>query len=211
MALIDAHTLWPGICQRLKPCFNQYYAENPTRGTLIFIDTETSGFRDADIIELGAISVGPATSEAMDVELDYFCKLIYPGPMARISPWATKVHGITDKILVRHGQPPIDVFKSFLHWTGTKSPQYFVAHNARFDRGMLENDLRKHGIICILPKFLCTLTMAKALPLSSRKLGAVASHFDYSNQRAHRSLTDAEVCAYIFAQMSLMGIKLIGP
>jgi NAD-dependent DNA ligase len=68
---------------------------------------------------------------------------------------------------------------------------------------MLENDLAKHGISFMLPEFLCTRKMAKGLPIENKKLGTIANYFNYANQQAHRALADAEVCAYIFAQMSL--------
>ena len=44
--------------------------------------------------------------------------------------------------------------------------------------------------------------MAKGLPVENRKLGTLAQYFGYDNQQAHRSITDAEVCAYIFAKMA---------
>jgi DNA polymerase-3 subunit epsilon len=173
---------------------------------LIFIDTETSGFRDADIIELGALSVSYDSSEDENVKLDYFWQLINPGEGAVISHWAVKIHGITRNMLRSYGHPPQETFQRFVEWSKLKSPDCFVAHNAEFDKQMLNNSLMKYGISYKLPKFLCTMRMARGLPIENRKLGTVAGYFSYINQQAHRSLTDAEVCAYIFARMSLMEI-----
>jgi DNA polymerase III epsilon subunit-like protein len=118
-------------------------------------------------------------------------------------PWVIEIHGITNEMLRKHGHPPRETLLQFLEWANSKSPKYFVAHCASFDRGMLEHDLRKHGIYFRLPEFLCTRKMAKGLPIENKKLGTIASYFNCANQQAHRALSDAEVCAYIFAQMSL--------
>jgi DNA polymerase III epsilon subunit-like protein len=168
---------------------------------LIFVDTETSGLRDADIIELGAISVSFNPSENMDAELDFFWELINPGEGVEISTWAVKIHGITRNMLRKYGCSPQDTFQRFAEWTKLKSPSHFVAHNATFDKHMLNNNLDKYGIDFKLPEFLCTMKMAKGLPIENRKLGTVAKYFNCVNQQAHRSITDAEVCAYIFARM----------
>ncbi|MCL1894076.1 MAG: 3'-5' exonuclease [Holophagaceae bacterium] len=205
--MIDALTLWPDICKRLQPEFNQLYKKKQLHGALIFVDTETSGFKDADIIELGAISVTPPATRDGDVELDFFCQLIFPYQGYRVSPWATNIHGITSTMLQRHGHPPFETFQNFIEWIDQKSPAYLVAHCASFDKGMLEKNLLKHGIDYALPKFLCTVKMAKALPIKSRKLAFVASYYNFDNQQAHRAIADAEVCAYIYTQMVLDGIK----
>jgi len=227
VANIDVPALWPGICQRLTPVFTQLYSpnevkesadpstsdacfqptlsENPSYGTLIFVDTETSGFTDADIIELGALSVGVDSLEKK-IKLDYFWQLINPGEGTVLSHRAVKIHGITRNMLRIYGHPPQDTLQRFLEWSKSKSPDYFVAHNAAFDKQMLNNSFVKYGLNCRLLNFLCTMKMARELSVENRKLGTVARYFNYVNQQAHRSITDAEVCAYIFAKMSLMGI-----
>jgi DNA polymerase III epsilon subunit-like protein len=48
--------------------------------------------------------------------------------------------------------------------------------------------------------------MAKGLPVPNRKLATLAKHFGCDNRQAHRSITDAEVCAYVFARMALMDL-----
>ena len=228
MASNDVTALWPGMCERLTPVFTQLYSpievgesidqstpvvcfqsalsEKPCYGPLIFVDTETSDFMDADIIELGALSVSFDSLEDENVKLDYFWQLINPGEGTVLSHRAVKIHGITRNMLRMYGHPPQETFQRFLDWSKSKSPDFFVAHNATFDRQMLKNSFTKYGINHKLSKFLCTMKMASNLSIENRKLGTVARHFNYINQQAHRSLTDAEVCAYIFAKMSLMGI-----
>jgi DNA polymerase-3 subunit epsilon len=194
--------LWFGICQRLVPVFAKLFQKRPGIGPLVFMDTETGGLEGGDIVELGAISVGTGPAGSSDVRMDYFWELIDPGG-ARVSPFAARIHGITPDMLKRHGRPPRDVLLEFAEWVGWASPKNLVAHNARFDKGMLEAAFSKHGVAYRLPEFLCTVRMAKGLPVENRQLGTLAKHFGYDNQQAHRSITDTEVCAYIFARMAL--------
>jgi DNA polymerase-3 subunit epsilon len=197
--------LWLGICQRLAPVFTELFQKRPGIGPLAFIDTETGCMEDGDIIELGAISVGPSPTDPMDVRMECFWELICPGESG-VSPFSTKIHGITPEMLKRRGRPPKEAFQGFVEWVEWVSPRHLVAHSAKFDKGMLEVALSKHGVDYCLPEFLCTVAMAKGLPVENRKLGTLARYFGYENQQAHRSITDAEVCAYIFAKMSLMGV-----
>jgi DNA polymerase III epsilon subunit-like protein len=199
---IDFPRLWEGIQRRLLPVFAKFYEKKPDYGPLIFFDTETTGLMDSDIIELGALSVNYDPVDG-GVKLDAFCKLINPGSGIIMPPWVIEIHGITNEMLRKYGHPPRGTLLQFLEWAQSKSPKYFVAHCASFDKGMLENDLLKHGIDFSLPEFLCTRKMAKGLPIENKKLGTIAKYFNYANQQAHRGLTDAEVCAYIFAQISL--------
>jgi len=199
---LDAAAAWPSICHRLLPIFSCFYQRFPDYGPLIFLDTETTGLKDGDVIELGAISVDyyPNLGRA---EMDAFCQLIYPGPGTIMPYWAIEIHGITNETLRKHGRPPREVFANFAHWAREKSPSYFVAHSAPFDKGMLEWDLSKHGVEYDFPEFLCTVKMAKGLPTNNRKLGTLAAYYDFPNRQAHRGLADSEVCAYIFAKMML--------
>jgi DNA polymerase-3 subunit epsilon len=117
-----------------------------------------------------------------------------------------RIHGITPEMLKRHGRPAGEALRRFAEWLEWVSPKRLVAHNAAFDKGMLEAALSRHGVALRLPGFLCTVRMARDLPVPDRKLATLARHFGCDNRQAHRSITDAEVCAYIFARMALMGL-----
>jgi len=199
---LDAAAAWPSICHRLLPIFSSFYQRFPDYGPMIFLDTETTGLKDGDVIELAAISVDyyPNLGRA---EMDAFCQLIYPGPGTIMPPWVIEIHGITNETLRKHGLPPRDVFASFVHWAREKSPKCFIAHSASFDKGMLECDFSKHSIEYDFPEFVCTVKMAKGLPTKNRKLGTLAGYYNFPNRQAHRGLADSEVCAYIFAKMML--------
>jgi len=196
----DAIASWPSICQRLRPIFSSFYQKFPDHGPLIFLDTETTGLKDGDIIELAAISVDYHPNLGR-VEMDAFCQLIYPGTI--MPPWVIEIHGITNEMLRKNGLAPREVLASFVDWACEKSPRNIVAHCASFDKGMLEGDFSKHGVAYKLPEFVCTVKMAKGLPTQNRKLGTLAAHYDFPNRQTHRGLADSEVCAYIFAKMML--------
>jgi len=197
------------IHQRLSSVFVQLYHENPSAGALIFVDTETSGFtRDVDIIELGAISV--ELTSAMAIKIDLFSELVYPRKGVYIHPGAVAIHGITEYTLRKYGKPSRETLTRFIEWVKSKSPTYLVAHNARFDEGMLYMSFLKYKINYDLPEFLCTMKMArilkkeKRLPIENAKLVTVANYFNCPQMPEHRSVADAEACAYIFARMALL-------
>jgi DNA polymerase III epsilon subunit-like protein len=202
--------LWMGICQRLAPVFAEVFQKFPDIGPLVFLDTETDGLEDGGVIELGAISVSanPDASgplfPAPDVLMGHFWELMDPGG-ARVSPFAMRIHGITPEMLRTHGAPAGEALRRFAEWVEWAAPKNLVAHNAAFDRGMLRAAFARHGVAWRLPEFLCTVKMAKGLAVPNRKLGTLARHFGCDNRQAHRSITDAEVCAYVFARMALMG------
>ena len=198
------------IWQRLSPVFVQFYQQNPSCGPLIFVDTETTGVaQDADIIELGAISVEPINNNS--VKFSVFSELIYPRKNVYISLDAFKKHGITERELKKYGNQPKETLELFIKWIQSKSPDHLVAHNAEFDENMLYSNFTKHGINYNLPEFLCTLKMARklkkagSLKTENAKLSTVANYLDCPIQPKHRSLSDAEACAYIFAKMMLIG------
>jgi DNA polymerase III epsilon subunit-like protein len=198
----DAAASWPSICHRLLPIFHSFYQKFPNYGPLVFLDTETTGMKNGDIIELAAISVDYCANLER-AEMDAFCQLIYPGPGTTMPPWVIEIHGITNEMLRKNGRPPMGVLASFVDWASEKSARHFVAHCASFDKGMLEWDFSKHGIAYDMPDFLCTVKMAKGLPTENRKLGTLAAFYSFPNRQAHRGLADSEVCAYIFAKMML--------
>jgi DNA polymerase III epsilon subunit-like protein len=203
----NIHEMMPSMHRRLAPVFEQFYLKNPDFGTLVFVDTETTGLKDSDIVELGALAIG-LRSDGNSINIEAFSQLINPGQGVVMPPWVVAIHGITNEMLRKYGHSPRQVFQRFAEWADYVSPKYFVAHSASFDKAMLASNLMKHGVDFQLPDFLCTVKLAKGLPVENRKLGTLARHFGFVNQQAHRSITDAEACAYIFASiMNSMPLK----
>lgn len=73
-----------------------------------------------------------------------------------------------------------------------------VAHNARFDAGVLARTLRHYGIEDPIAEFLCTVVLARRTwpELPNHKLPTVAGHLGYRFSH-HHALEDAEAAAEI--------------
>lgn len=117
--------------------------------------------------------------------------LIRP-PRARFQ--FTYIHGITWE-QVKHqptfGEiwPEMEAFLS--------GADYFVAHNAMFDRGVLEACCAKAGLTMPPLPFHCTVKLARQVwRLPSNKLNLVCEHLNIPLQH-HDALSDAEACAQI--------------
>lgn len=86
--------------------------------------------------------------------------------------------------------------------------QYIVAHNARFDKGVLMACCEAFD--CPKPEqpFLCTLKAArKVLPISKHGLNVVCDYFGYELEH-HNALSDARACGRIFLRMMKMGLEI---
>ena len=111
----------------------------------VFFDTETTGNTPDDVLCQIAYKCGD----------DIFCELYNPGRV--IPPEASAVHHIsnkmiTDKPIFRESDTYAKVKTLF-----ESTDKHFVAHNAKFDIGMFKRE------DIILPRFLCTLRLARAL------------------------------------------------
>ncbi len=80
------------------------------------------------------------------------------------------------------------------HVTGT----LMVAHNARFDAGVLARTLRHYGLDDPAAEFLCTVKLARQVwpELPNHTLPTVAGHLGYRFSH-HHALEDAEAAAEI--------------
>ena len=83
-----------------------------------------------------------------------------------------------------------------------------VAHNARFDAGVLRGTLGYYGIHEAAPDFLCTVALARRIwpELPNHKLPTVAGHIGYRFSH-HHALEDAEAAAEILrAAGAIVGV-----
>ncbi|WP_122643076.1 PolC-type DNA polymerase III [Luxibacter massiliensis] len=160
-------------------------------GTYIVFDLETTGFSAIKdrIIEIGAVKV-------VDGEItDRFSTFVNPG--IPIPFEITQLTSITDEMVI--GSPGIEVvLPQFLAFAGDG---VLVAHNAGFDVGFIEQNLRNQGQ---KPEFVYVDTVAMArvlLPtLSKYKLNVVAKALNISLENHHRAVDDAAATAEIFVK-----------
>ena len=166
----------------------------------IFLDTETTGLSAEGgdrIIEIGCI-------EMVDRRLTGSTRHFYLNPERRNSEEAVRIHGLTDEFLA---DKPLfaAVADDLLEYVAGAE---IVIHNAAFDVGFLNAELRRLG----RPKFtehvgavLDSWVMARDLfPGKSNSLDALCKRLevDNSNRALHGALLDAGLLAEVYVRMT---------
>ena len=116
---------------------NQFYVIMPKMERLIVLDTETTGINPKEghrIIEVGAVQI--LNREITGTE---FQKFIQPNINVGES---VNIHGITDKFLIN--KPEFNqISEDLLSFIDGAT---LIIHNAAFDLGFLNNELKMMGI-----------------------------------------------------------------
>lgn len=165
----------------------------------IAFDTETTGLDwdgDDRVIELGAVELinHVATGET-------FRRLINPG--RPVSAKTVEITGITDADLA--DKPTFEdpsVLDAFLDFVGDAQ---IIAHNARFDRGFLNAELKRAGRDLIPEeRWIDTLDIAKKkYPGAPASLDALCKRFEISNEHRtlHGALLDSQLLADVYLEL----------
>lgn len=167
----------------------------------VILDTETTGLdpkKGHRIIEIGCI-------EMTDRKITDLYYHEYIDPQRDIDQGAVSVHGITSAFL--KGKP---LFKHIIHdFLNFIKDSQLIIHNAPFDVGFIENELRlvdkSFGTISDYCSVLDTLTMArKKFPGQKNSLDALCKRFniDNSNRDLHGALLDAKLLAMVYLSMT---------
>ena len=171
----------------------------PNMERLIVLDTETTGIRPEEghrIIEVGAVQI--LNREITNTE---FHKYVQPNRPVGDS---VNIHGITDKFLINKPQfdKISDDLLSFIEGAT------LIIHNAPFDLGFLDNELKINGIskkiedIC---QIIDTLELSKKQrPGTMHNLDALCRRFgvDTSARTRHGALLDAQILAQVYLAMT---------
>ncbi|MDO4474052.1 MAG: PolC-type DNA polymerase III [Eubacteriales bacterium] len=163
--------------------------------SFVVFDLETTGFSPISdkIIEIGAVKV-----EHGEI-VDRFSTFV--NPHIPIPFKITQLTGISDQMVMN--APDIEqILPEFLTFIGDS---VLVAHNAGFDVGFIEQNMRYQDMI---PDFTSVDTVAMArilLPtLSKFKLNIVAKALNISLENHHRAVDDAGATAEIFVKFIQM-------
>jgi len=166
----------------------------------IFLDTETTGLSPESgdrVIEIGCVEMVNRRLSGRNLHF-------YLNPERANSEDAVKVHGLTDEFLA---DKPLftAIADEFLEYV---SGAEIVIHNAAFDVGFLNEELRRIG----RPKFtefvegvFDSLTMAREMfPGKSNSLDALCKRLevDNSNRSLHGALLDAGLLAEVYINMT---------
>jgi DNA polymerase-3 subunit epsilon len=165
----------------------------------IAFDTETTGLDwggDDRIIELGAVELINHIPTGKT-----FRRFINPG--RKVSEATIRITGITDADL--QDKPPFedpDIVGAFLEFVRDAT---IVAHNAAFDRGFLNAELKRCRIAPI-PEIrgVDTVVMArKKYPGAPASLDALCKRFDVSleSRTLHGALLDAQLLATVYLEL----------
>ena len=166
---------------------------------LIALDVETTGLRISEghrIIEVGAV-------EILDRKITNTEFQKYVQPNRKVGE-SVNIHGITDKFLINKPQfnQISDGLLSFIEGAT------LVIHNAPFDLGFLNNELKLIGIketiedICTI---IDTLELSKQQrPGTMHNLDALCRRFgiDTSARTRHGALLDAQILAQVYLAMT---------
>ena len=171
----------------------------PNMERLIVLDTETTGIRPEEghrIIEVGAVQI--LNREITNTE---FHKYVQPNRPVGDS---VNIHGITDKFLIN--KPQFDkIYNDLLSFIKGAT---LIIHNAPFDLGFLNNELKINGIdkkiedIC---QIIDTLELSKEQrPGTMHNLDALCRRFgvDTSARTRHGALLDAQILAQVYLAMT---------
>ena len=166
----------------------------------IFLDTETTGLSPESgdrIIEIGCV-------EMLNRRLSGRNLHFYLNPQRPNSEDAVKVHGLTDEFLA--DKPLFEAVADELmdYLNGAE----IVIHNAAFDIGFLNEELRRMGrerFTDVAAAVTDSLAMAREMfPGKSNSLDALCKRLevDNSNRSLHGALLDAGLLAEVYIRMT---------
>ncbi|MFZ1639970.1 MAG: DNA polymerase III subunit epsilon [Candidatus Contendobacter sp.] len=167
----------------------------------IVLDTETTGLDPTQghrVIEIGCI-------ELLNRRLTRRQFHVYLQPDRVIDGEAIRVHGITNDFLASQPRFP-DIADEFLNFVRDAE---LIIHNAPFDLGFLNHELRRCGRGQMPLEQLCTvedtLLMARRRhPGQRNSLDALCKRYniDDSQRTLHGALLDAEILADVYLAMT---------
>lgn len=162
----------------------------------IIIDTETTGLyhqEGARVIEICAIVLEHTSLGRMWHN--------YLDPGIQVEAGATAVHGITNAML--DGSPKFaSIADEFLEFV---KGSYLIAHNAPFDQGFIEAELKRCRKRPSWLKWIDTIPMAKKkLPRVRYSLDALCKHYGISlaGRELHGATKDCKLLAQVYANLA---------
>ncbi|MEO6068479.1 MAG: 3'-5' exonuclease [Gemmatimonadota bacterium] len=161
------------------------------------LDVETTGTRPSEddrVTDVAVVLVQGSRRELV------FESLVNPG--RSIPPWITSMTGIDDA-MVREA-PTFDQIADDLLLV--LSGRVFTAHNARFDWGFIDSEVKRTRGLALVGSRMCTVRLARALlpELPSRGLDSLQEHFNIPNQARHRARGDALATADLLDRLLMM-------
>jgi DNA polymerase III epsilon subunit-like protein len=159
---------------------------------VLILDTETTGLisnrtipldKQPEVIEFYGCNVDLETDE-MNWELDYLIR----NKLGPLSSEITRITGLTDADLI--DKPFFEVGAPLLR-AAIEGSDCVIAHNASYDREMIDMEFQRLGIKIAWPKVLCTVEETLHYKGHRLKLAALYAHlFGDTFPGAHRARND---------------------
>ena len=162
----------------------------------VILDTETTGLSVRDghrIVEIGCIEI----ENLVPTKKKFHC---YLNPERKVSEKALEVHGYTDEFLSTK-KKFIEIADEFLSFIEGKR---LVIHNAEFDLGHLNNELKLIGKGKLKNDTVDTLSLAREkFPGSSTSLDALCKRYriDNSKRAQHSALIDCNLLIKVYINL----------
>ena len=159
----------------------------------VAVDTETNGLGGdlCELTEVGAVLVGGG-----ELHETFDSLVAVERPLSRgIQRFTGITQGMVD------GAPPAaEVLPDVAELL---EGRVLIAHNARFDRGVLRLAFERAGLHWPTPPVLCTVQLARRFaPLVTRRgLASLADALGIEVREVHRALPDALTCARVFCAL----------
>ena len=162
----------------------------------IILDTETTGLSVQDghrIVEIGCIEL----DNLIPTGNKFHC---YLNPEKKVSEKAFEVHGYSDEFLSKQKKFN-EIVDEFLNFIKEKK---VVIHNAEFDLGHINNELKIIGKKKIDNEIIDTLILARnKFPGSSISLDSLCKKYriDNSKRVSHSALVDCDLLAKVYINL----------
>ncbi|MBU2739145.1 DNA polymerase III subunit epsilon [Acidithiobacillus concretivorus] len=171
----------------------------------VVLDTETTGIdwkQGHRVIEIGAV-------ELLDRRVTGNNYQQYLNPQRSSDPEALRVHGLTDAFLA---DKPLfaEVAETFLNYLGDAE---LIIHNAPFDLGFLNHELRQIEKAPLNHKVMDTLVDARRRhPGQKNDLNSLCRRYnvDNSHRELHGALLDCEILAKVYLGMTGGQVDMMG-
>ena len=159
----------------------------------VALDTETNGYGGdlCEMTEVGAVLVGGG-----ELHETYDSLVRVERPLSR---GIQRFTGITQG-MVDGAPPPEEVLPEIAELL---EGRVLLAHNARFDVGVLRQAFERAGLDWPKPPVICTVALARRLAPLVRKRGlaSLAGSLGIEVDEVHRALPDALTCARVFCAL----------
>jgi len=177
-------------------------------GNLLFLDTETTGFKKSGLIVEGqarVVQLGMILTDKFGKSIMEFCTMIRHDKQWSIGDGAQAIHGKTDDDCQKHGISFDQAFYIYQHMADRADKT--IAHNAAFDKSMMEVEAAYVSHLYASPNetrrdnWYCTMNANAGLS-GGKSLANCYKHYTGKEIKdAHDAMADTRACMAVYFAM----------